>query len=81
MTTQVDMATTNDAQPSPLLSASSLAVEVSDLRALQAKGDHKDAVAGANRLLVTHSENRDLLLIAAHSLRCLLYTSPSPRDS
>ncbi|MBS0254873.1 MAG: sulfotransferase [Proteobacteria bacterium] len=43
--------------------------EVMALRALQAQGDHAGAVAGAMQRLATHPANRDLLLIAAHSLR------------
>ena len=56
-------------QPLQVLSASPLDAEVSDLRALQAKGDHEGAAAGGERLLVTHPVNRDLLLITAHALR------------
>ncbi len=69
MTTQTDPQTANLAQPLPLHPATPLEAEVSGLRALQAKGDHAGAAAGANRLLEAHPANRDLLLIAAHSLR------------
>ena len=50
-------------------SVSSLEAEVIGLHALQAKGDFSGAAAGADRLLGEHPANRDLLLIAAHSLR------------
>ncbi len=41
---------------------------------LQANDDHAGAVAGANRLLEAHPDDRDLLLIAAHSLRMMKQT-------
>ena len=44
------------------------------MHALQATGDYASVVAGANRLLVSHSANRDLLLLAAHSLRMMQQT-------
>jgi predicted Zn-dependent protease len=45
--------------------------EVIRLRRLQQDGGHQDALAGAQALLVDLPENRDLLLIAATSLRHL----------
>ncbi len=48
---------------------SSLEAEVGGLHALQAKADYAGAVAAASRLLEAHPENRDILLIAAHSQR------------
>jgi tetratricopeptide (TPR) repeat protein len=69
MTTQTDLSTANVDPLLPLSPASELAAEVSNLRALQAEGDHASAVAGANLLLQSHPAHRDLLLIAAHSLR------------
>ena len=39
------------------------------MHALQAKGEHIAAAAGANRLLGAHPAHRELLLVAAHSLR------------
>ena len=63
MTTPSPIGQTASAQPS------ALEAEVLALRELQAKGDHAGAAAGAQRLLETHPANRDLLLIAAHSLR------------
>ena len=39
------------------------------MHALQAKGEHTAAAAGAHRLLEAHPAHRELLLIAAHSLR------------
>jgi tetratricopeptide (TPR) repeat protein len=74
MTTQTDLPIVGLAQPLPLLPPSELEAEVSGLRALQAKGDHSGAAAGANRLLEAHPANRDLLLTAAHSLRMLQQT-------
>jgi len=71
MSTQPDLQTANISQPSPPLPASPLEADVSSLRALQAKDDHAGAVAGAKRLLGAHPDNRDLLLIAAHSLRMM----------
>jgi tetratricopeptide (TPR) repeat protein len=69
MTTQADLPTANRAQPMVPLPTPELEAEVNGLRALQAKGDHNSAAAGANRLLEAHPANRDLLLTAAHSLR------------
>ena len=61
--------------PSPQSSpASPLDAELLHLHALQAKGDYATVAAGANRLLEAHPANRDLLLIAAHSLRMMQQT-------
>ena len=51
--------------------------ELLHLHALQAKGEYVGAAAGANRLLEAYPSNRDLLLIAAHSLRMMQQTEPS----
>ncbi len=69
MATQTDLPNSDLPRPSPLLPVSPLEAEVSALRELQAKGDHLGAAEGANRLLKAHPANRDLLLMAAHSLR------------
>ena len=69
MTKQIDRPTAILDQSSSALAASVLEAEVDSLRAAQSQGDHGGAVAGANRLLEAHPANRDLLLIAAHSLR------------
>jgi predicted Zn-dependent protease len=74
MTTQTDLPNADLAQPLPLLPISELEAQVDGLRALQAKGDHSGASAGANRLLKAHPANRDLLLTAAHSLRMIQQT-------
>jgi tetratricopeptide (TPR) repeat protein len=50
----------------------SVEFQVDDLRRLQTEGRHEEAQAGAHALLADWSENRDLLLIAASSLRHLL---------
>ena len=69
MATQIDLPNSDISRPSPLLSVSPLEAEVSVLRSLQAEGNHAGAIEGANRLLTAHPANRDVLLIAAHSLR------------
>ena len=51
--------------------ASPLEAELLHLHALQAEGDYAAVFAGANRLLESHPANRDLLLVAAHSLRMM----------
>ncbi len=48
--------------------------EVMRLRALQAGGDHGAAIAAVMPLVAAHPANRDVLLIAAHSLRMLKRT-------
>jgi predicted Zn-dependent protease len=52
-----------------------LEAEVRRLRALQAAGRHEQALAGAEALLAGQPQNRDLLLIAAGSLRRLMRTA------
>jgi tetratricopeptide (TPR) repeat protein len=74
MTTQTDLPSAKLGQTLPLHSASPMDAEIADLRALQAKGDHVGAAAGANRLLETDPANRDLLLTAAHALRMIQKT-------
>jgi len=69
MATQTDHPISDSAQPTPAIPVSPLALEVAGLRALQAKDDHAGALTGANRLLDVEPTNRDLLLIAAQSLR------------
>ncbi len=69
MATQTDLPISENARPTPSISPSPLAAEINSLRALQAKGDHAGAVSGASRLLEVEAKDRDLLLIAAHSLR------------
>ena len=69
MATQTDLPTPDIDRRSPPPPASALEAEVNGLRERQAKGDHASAAAGAARLLNTHPEHRDLLLIAAHSQR------------
>jgi len=49
--------------------------EVERLRGLQKAGRHEEALAGATALLDDLPENRDLLLAAATSLRCLMRLS------
>jgi tetratricopeptide (TPR) repeat protein len=51
--------------------ARSVEEEVARLRRLQQSGRHEDALAGAERRLEDLPENRDLLLVAAASLRHL----------
>ncbi|MBU6251934.1 MAG: sulfotransferase [Alphaproteobacteria bacterium] len=48
--------------------------DIKALHELQAAGDFSAAVAGAQRLLKAHPNNRDLLLIEAHALRMLQQT-------
>ena len=69
MTTQIDQANPDVAQSLSLAPASSLEADVIALHALQANGDYARAAESADRLLKEHPENRDLLLIASHSLR------------
>ena len=74
MTTQTDQPAANLVQPLPLHPASPLEADIDRLRELQAIGDHAGAAAGANHLLEADPENRDLLLLAAHSLRMMQQT-------
>ena len=69
MNTKTDQPKTNLAKHSPSPPASPLEAEIGSLHALQAKGEHTGAAAGANRLIEKHPTDRELLLIAAHSLR------------
>jgi tetratricopeptide (TPR) repeat protein len=50
---------------------SPLELEVTHLRELQQQGRHDDVVTNVTHHLLTHPENRDLLLLAASSLRHL----------
>lgn len=70
MASQVNLSSSDKNDPAPR-TATSLDAELKALHALQAKGDFSAASAGAQRLLVTHPSNRDLLLIEAHSLRMM----------
>lgn len=59
-------------QLSPVLEPASKAEqEIFRLRRLQAENRHAEALEDARALLAGYPENRDLLLIAAHSLRHL----------
>ena len=69
MTTQAHRSTDDRAQSLPPPPAALSEAELGSLHALQAKGEHIAAAAGANRLLGAHPAHRELLLIAAHSLR------------
>ena len=71
MNSQAEIVSDTSAQPSP---ASPPDEELLHLHALQATGDYASVVAGANRQLVSHPANRDLLLLAAHSLRMMQQT-------
>ncbi|MFM5916163.1 MAG: sulfotransferase [Novosphingobium sp.] len=51
--------------------------ELLHLHTLQSNGEYAAAAAGAESLLASHPDNRDLLLIAAHSLRMLQQTGPA----
>jgi len=55
-----------------IASPSSIELEVGRLRTWQQEGRHDDALRGAQSLIGELPENRDLLLIAATSLRCLM---------
>ena len=74
MSIQTDLPNATNDQSSPPLPASPSEADVSSLRALQANDNHAAALAGANDLLAVHPDNRDPLLIAAHSLRMLQQT-------
>ncbi len=75
MATQTALLQPNPNQTAPLPPVSALEAEIRNLHAQQAKGDHAGAAAGAQRLLSAHPANRDLLLIAAHSLRMTQQTN------
>jgi len=61
-----------NAPPPSIDRASKVERELERLRSLQKAGRHEEALAGAEALLQDLPENRDLLLTAATSLRCLL---------
>ncbi|MGB7655933.1 MAG: tetratricopeptide repeat protein, partial [Novosphingobium sp.] len=69
MNTNTDQLTTSEDRRSSSPPASPFQAELDALRALQARGDYAAAATGANRLLEQHPTDRELLLIAAHSLR------------
>ena len=73
MATQSDLTHSDKARPAPG-SAHPLEAELKALHTLQAKGDYTAAATGAQRLLAAIPDNRDLLLIEAHSLRMLKQT-------
>jgi len=58
--------------PAPTDNASETEQEVERIRGLQKAGRHEEALAAAQALLSGLPENRDLLLAAATSLRCLM---------
>jgi tetratricopeptide (TPR) repeat protein len=60
------------APSSPPVGGSQIEHEVAGLRSLQKAGRHEEALAGAEALLSDLPENRDLLLAAATSQRCLM---------
>jgi tetratricopeptide (TPR) repeat protein len=63
------MTTDTSSHPAMPAPTTLLEKEVMDLRAMQAQGDHAGALSKVAPLLAKHPVNRDLLLIAAHSLR------------
>lgn len=73
MATQADLTRSMTASPAAN-SETSLASKIRALHALQAKDDYAAAVSGARQLLKTEPNNRDLLLIEAHSLRMMQQT-------
>jgi len=73
MATQADMTRSMPTSPAAN-SETSLASKIRALHALQAKDDYAAAVSGARQLLKTEPNNRDLLLIEAHSLRMMQQT-------
>ena len=75
MATQTELPPSNLARPSPLIPGAPADAKIASLRALQADDDHAGAAAGASLLLETHPADRDLLLIAAHSLRMAKQTN------
>ena len=74
MIAQAEISSDKPARSPQSSPASPLDAELLHLHALQAKGDYATVAAGANRLLEAHPANRDLLLIAAHSLRMMQRT-------
>ena len=75
MSTTTDLQATNLGRPSPLNPAHPMETEIANLRALQAKGDHACAAKATITLLEAYPTNRDLLLIASHSLRMTQQTA------
>lgn len=73
MATQADLTRSMTTSPAAD-SETSLASKIRTLHALQAKDDYAAAVSGARQLLKTEPNNRDLLLIEAHSLRMMQQT-------
>lgn len=73
MATQADLTRSMTTSPAAN-SETSLASKIMALHALQAKDDYAAAVSGARQLLKTEPNNRDLLLIEAHSLRMMQQT-------
>ena len=73
MATQADLTRSMTTSPAAN-SETSLASKIRALHALQAKDDYAAAVSGARQLLKTEPNNRDLLLIEAHSLRMMQQT-------
>lgn len=69
MNTKTDHLETKLDKHPPMPTASRLEAEISRLHALQAKGEHASAAAGAHRMSEEYPADRELLLIAAHSLR------------
>lgn len=73
MATQPDLVSSDKNSLASDASAS-MEADIKALHELQAAGDFSAAVAGAQRLLKAHPNNRDLLLIEAHALRMLQQT-------
>jgi predicted Zn-dependent protease len=65
------MSTVTDFAPAASTTPPPISNEIARLRGLQRAGGHADALAGALALLAGEPENRDLLLLAATSLRHL----------
>ncbi len=74
MISAAEISSDKSAQSPQSSPASPLEAELLHLHALQAEGDYAAVVAGADCLLESHPANRDLLLIAAHSLRMMQQT-------
>ncbi len=74
MISQIEKPSDPASQAQLLSPAAPPETELLHLHALQAKGDYAAALAGADRLLAAHPSSRDLLLIAAHSLRMMQQT-------
>lgn len=74
MATQTVPKVSNASRRGPEGPASTLENSLNELRALQAQGNYAASAASAHRLLETHPTDRDLLLLAAHSLRMMKQT-------